>query len=158
MPGAKSSEGLPATVTRPDLLGCRSCRWLPRRVTSVQPSSFNIRRTARTFIHPKWHDGDCSNNSQISAISRNSGIGTFCFLRRRRIKQNVPINMQIYVVTGPSLFHLVLHGIDQLAETLDFDFDGVAVFHPDRWLARITHTGRCARHDNVTGFERHALT
>lgn len=78
VPGAKSWEGLPATVTRPGFLGCRSCRWLPRRATSVQPSSFNIRRTARTFIHPAWHSDDCRNYSQISAIRSNRDTLLFC--------------------------------------------------------------------------------
>jgi hypothetical protein len=30
VPGAKSSLGLPATVTRPGSLGCLNWRWLPR--------------------------------------------------------------------------------------------------------------------------------
>ena len=56
------------------------------------------------------------------------------------------------------LCHLVLHGIDQLAEILDLDLHGVAVLHPDRGFACRAYTCGRARNDNVTRFECHALT
>jgi hypothetical protein len=49
VPGANSSPGLPGTVTRPGLLGCLNCRWLPLVLTNCQPScSINL-VTSRTF-------------------------------------------------------------------------------------------------------------
>ena len=39
VPGAKSSLGFPGTVTRPGLLVCLNCRWLPRVDTWNQPSA-----------------------------------------------------------------------------------------------------------------------
>src|SRR5829696_8095157 len=45
--GCKSSEFLPATVTRPDFVGCFSCLWLPRVVTISHPSSARSRRISR---------------------------------------------------------------------------------------------------------------
>jgi hypothetical protein len=50
VPGAKSSLGLPATVTRPGLLGCLNWRWLPRVDARYQPSSPNMRNMSDTFI------------------------------------------------------------------------------------------------------------
>src|SRR6516164_3390156 len=38
VPGARSSDGLPATVTRPGRTGCLYCRWLPRVATKNHPS------------------------------------------------------------------------------------------------------------------------
>src|SRR5580700_6974017 len=49
VPGAKSSDGLPATVTRPDFSGCLNCRWLPRVATRYQPSASKSLMTSRTF-------------------------------------------------------------------------------------------------------------
>ena len=49
VPGAKSSPGLPATVTRPGLVGCLNCRWLPLVVTKYQPSWPSIRNMSDTF-------------------------------------------------------------------------------------------------------------
>ena len=49
VPGASSSLGLPGTVTRPDLVGCLNCRWLPRVTTRYQPSSPSIRSISATF-------------------------------------------------------------------------------------------------------------
>jgi hypothetical protein len=37
VPGAKSSLGFPGTVTRPGLLACLNCRWLPLVATKYQP-------------------------------------------------------------------------------------------------------------------------
>ena len=48
VPGARSSFGCPATVTRPGFVGCLYCRWLPFWATMIQPSSSIIRRTSRT--------------------------------------------------------------------------------------------------------------
>src|SRR5579864_696844 len=39
VPGAKSSLGFPATVTRPGFVRCLNWRWLPRVPTRYQPSS-----------------------------------------------------------------------------------------------------------------------
>src|SRR5260221_4167763 len=50
VPGARSSFGWPATVTRPGLVGCLSCMWLPRVATATQPSSRSNRRTSRIFM------------------------------------------------------------------------------------------------------------
>jgi hypothetical protein len=50
VPGAKSSLGLPATVTRPGLLGCLNWRWLPRVDAGYQPSSLSFRNMSDTFI------------------------------------------------------------------------------------------------------------
>ena len=50
MPAAKSSLSLPATVTRPVLVGCLNCRWLPRVAAKIQPSSASIRRTVLILI------------------------------------------------------------------------------------------------------------
>src|SRR5919198_2895820 len=47
--GCKSSEFLPATVTRPGFVGCFSCLWLPRVVTIFHPSCARSWRTSRTF-------------------------------------------------------------------------------------------------------------
>jgi hypothetical protein len=49
VPGATSSPGLPATVTRPGLLACLNCRCEPRCRTTDQPSSSSIFTTSRTF-------------------------------------------------------------------------------------------------------------
>jgi hypothetical protein len=58
VPDAKSSLGLPATVTRPGLVGCLNCRWLPRVACKYQPSSCNKRRTSDTFITEAYHCGE----------------------------------------------------------------------------------------------------
>jgi hypothetical protein len=50
VPGATSSLGLPATVTRPGLVGCRYWRWLPRWATWRQPSRSSISTSSRNFI------------------------------------------------------------------------------------------------------------
>src|SRR5438105_11539677 len=39
VPGGRSLEGWPDTVTVPGLTECRNCRWLPRVRSSRQPSS-----------------------------------------------------------------------------------------------------------------------
>src|SRR5262245_34275984 len=54
VPGATSSDGLPATVTRPGFLGCLYWRWLPRVATRNQPSASISLTTSRTFMphHP----------------------------------------------------------------------------------------------------------
>jgi hypothetical protein len=39
VPGAKSSLGFPATVTRPSFVACLNCLWLPRVAIRSQPSS-----------------------------------------------------------------------------------------------------------------------
>jgi len=57
VPDAKSSLGLPDTVTRPGLIGCLNCRWLPRVACKYQPSSCNNRRTSDTFITEAYHCG-----------------------------------------------------------------------------------------------------
>src|SRR5215471_3856740 len=46
---AKSSDGLPAIVTRPGLLECLNWRWLPRVATKYQPSRSISRIASRTF-------------------------------------------------------------------------------------------------------------
>ena len=48
--GAKSSFGLPAIVTSPDLVGCLSWRWLPRCLERYQPSATGRLTRSRTFI------------------------------------------------------------------------------------------------------------
>ena len=50
VPGAKSSLFRPATVTRPRLIGCLNCLWLPRMATSIHPSFLNMLSTLETFI------------------------------------------------------------------------------------------------------------
>src|SRR5437870_10592218 len=54
VPGATSSDSLPATVTRPGFLGCLYCRWLPLVATRNQPSASISLITSRTFMphHP----------------------------------------------------------------------------------------------------------
>src|SRR5688572_8547588 len=52
VPGARSSLGCPATVTRPGFVGCLNCMWLPRVATSNHPSSRSSRKTSRNFITP----------------------------------------------------------------------------------------------------------
>ena len=47
--GCKSSDRLPATVTRPGFVGCLSCRWLPRVATISHPSAARSWRISRTF-------------------------------------------------------------------------------------------------------------
>src|SRR5260370_13905504 len=49
VPGAKSSEGLPAMATRPDLLACLNSRWLPRVATKYHASSSTNRLASRAF-------------------------------------------------------------------------------------------------------------
>lgn len=49
VPGATSSPGFPATVTRPGLVVCLNCRWEPRCRTTDQPSSSSILTTSRIF-------------------------------------------------------------------------------------------------------------
>src|SRR5207245_8913505 len=41
--GAKSSPGLPGTVTRLSLTGCLYWRWLPRVLASLHPSCSSVR-------------------------------------------------------------------------------------------------------------------
>lgn len=50
-----SSPRLPLTVTRPDLVACLNCRWLPSWLTSAQPSSSSSRMTSRTFTRRRYH-------------------------------------------------------------------------------------------------------
>lgn len=50
VPGAKSSLGFPATVTRPGLDGCLNWRWLPRVATKNHPSLWSMSNTSPTFI------------------------------------------------------------------------------------------------------------
>jgi hypothetical protein len=52
VPGARSSLGLPATVTSPLLSGCLNCRWLPRVRATYHPSASMIPITSRTFTSP----------------------------------------------------------------------------------------------------------
>ena len=54
VPGARSSLGFPATVTRPPFVGCLNCLWLPRVATSIHPSSLSIRSTSLTFIGSEY--------------------------------------------------------------------------------------------------------
>src|SRR5579883_3185240 len=49
VPGAKSSLGLPGTVTRPGLVRCLNWRWLPRLATKYHPSSASNRNMSDTF-------------------------------------------------------------------------------------------------------------
>jgi hypothetical protein len=49
VPGAKSSPGLPGTVTRPSLAVCLYWWWLPRVLTITHPSCSSMRMTSRTF-------------------------------------------------------------------------------------------------------------
>src|SRR5262245_8312393 len=55
VPGAISSDGLPAIVTRPSLDGCLYCRCDPRVAIRNQPSFSTRRITSRTFTpdHPQ---------------------------------------------------------------------------------------------------------
>src|SRR5713101_3987844 len=70
VPGARSSEGFPAIVTRPGLRGCLNCRWLPRIATRNQPSSSIIHIASRTFMsRPRWRRYDL----QHFAASRMTG-------------------------------------------------------------------------------------
>lgn len=55
VPGAKSSLGLPATVTRPFFDGCLNCRWLPRVATRNHLSLSKILSTSQTFIAQETH-------------------------------------------------------------------------------------------------------
>jgi hypothetical protein len=57
VPGAKSSLGLPATVTRPGLARCLNCRWLPFVVTKYQPSWPRIRNMSDTFTTEAYDVG-----------------------------------------------------------------------------------------------------
>src|SRR5262249_25159579 len=50
VPGARSSDGLPATVTRPALVGSLSCLWLPQVATRSRPSASIILIASRTFM------------------------------------------------------------------------------------------------------------
>ena len=50
VPGARSSEGRPATVTNPGFVGCLNCWWLPVVRARYQPSTLSERSTSRTFI------------------------------------------------------------------------------------------------------------
>src|SRR5579859_1406395 len=53
VPGARSSDGFPATVTRPDFVGCLNWRWLPRVATRYQPScSINLIASLTFMSHP----------------------------------------------------------------------------------------------------------
>src|SRR5437667_9343720 len=54
VPTARSSLGLPGTVTRPGLDGCLNWRWLPRVCTMNQPSSWSIRSASATFMGPAY--------------------------------------------------------------------------------------------------------
>jgi len=49
VPGARSSLGFPATVTRPFFVGCLNCRWLPLVAAKYQPSFCKSRITSRTL-------------------------------------------------------------------------------------------------------------
>lgn len=49
VPGFKVLLGLPATVTRPDLVGWRKWRWEPEVLASVQPSSSSKRSISLIF-------------------------------------------------------------------------------------------------------------
>lgn len=49
VPFGMSSPKLPLTVTRPALVGCLDCRWLPSVFTRVHPSPSSNRMTSRTF-------------------------------------------------------------------------------------------------------------
>jgi hypothetical protein len=59
VPGASSWLGLPATVTRPVLVGWRNWRWLPRWTTWHHPSFSNVRTTSRTFTGRDRRWGMC---------------------------------------------------------------------------------------------------
>ena len=50
--GWMSSFGLPATVTRPRLTGCFSCRWLPRITTISQPSTLSCLHAGHDTSRP----------------------------------------------------------------------------------------------------------
>ncbi len=49
VPGAKSSLGLPGTVTRPAFVGCLNWRWLPRVATRYQPSALEHAQDLTNF-------------------------------------------------------------------------------------------------------------
>src|SRR5262245_49331575 len=49
VPLGTSSEGCPATVTRPGLVGCFNRRWLPFVTTTSQPASASILSRSRAF-------------------------------------------------------------------------------------------------------------
>ena len=65
-PGGKSSLGLPGTVTRPGLLACLNCRWLPRVVTRYHPSRRRISRISETFTLPP----SAENERSLSKLTR----------------------------------------------------------------------------------------
>src|SRR5215510_8679394 len=65
VPGATSSDGLPATVTPPGFLGCLYWRWLPRVATRNQPSASISLITSRTFVpHHRSAQGNRSRHEQ----------------------------------------------------------------------------------------------
>ena len=49
VPGARSSPGLPGTVTKPCRVACLYCRWLPRVRSRYQPPASIMRMISRTF-------------------------------------------------------------------------------------------------------------
>ena len=49
VPGARSSPGWPAMVTRPAFAGCLNCLWLPLVATRYQPSFSTNLTTSRIF-------------------------------------------------------------------------------------------------------------
>ncbi len=65
VPGARSSLGLPGTVTRPALDGCLYWRWLPRVAARNQPSSSNSRSTSLTFMAQAYRGAGLPPNARI---------------------------------------------------------------------------------------------
>ncbi len=59
VPGATSSPGLPATVTRPGFVACLNCRCDPRCRTTDQPSSSSCFTMSRTFTSTSLSHDAC---------------------------------------------------------------------------------------------------
>jgi len=71
-----SSPGCPLTVTRPDLVGCLNCRWLPSVTTNRHPSAWSRRITSRTFTATAYQRPAlaCQSCSRERSLIRRSGI------------------------------------------------------------------------------------
>ena len=83
VPGARSSLGFPATVTRPGFEGCLNCLWLPRVATRVHPSSLSIRSISLTFIVPEYQ----------FAVPRAKTQNQYLVAASRRVNRRRPVKL-----------------------------------------------------------------
>lgn len=60
VPGARSSPGLPGTVTKPGRVACLYCRWLPRVRSKYQPVASIMRMISRTFTELTFAGANCT--------------------------------------------------------------------------------------------------